>query len=865
MAEEEIDLPGTRKALEKVATKLKRIHHKYSTKLEKDAPEATHFRTVKAALTDVEALQEEYNDKVEAMEGAETDEGLIQQDEEAQEEFSETLLATKFTIELLLSMRAIFKAMQALERQSEIINQAVTADPEAITTNSLSTINKLEAALTAELTESDLLPASPLMKQCEVVLKTSGFLKIKLEKKCSPDVKPSSTTPSKSGIKLKYLDVPDFSGKTEDWLTFWRLFKNAVHNNVDLEDSTKLTYLIQALKDPTQKATYAERMEEDGAYQIILGELQAEYDKPRWMHRKYCESLKQLETNPHTRAGMKELISKVTVILKGFVRLKAENCRQILTSFTEAVMDSQLRDLWNQRTDKLKATPPVEDLLLFIKEQADQLEEVAIPTTKPQPTHSYKARSSMPKYKGSTNSVVAPQQQSNARTSHQRTSNPQPRSSPTSFNYVCPLCRDNHLLYYCPTFEGYTVAQRKEFVISNSLCLNCLKPNHNASVCKSHFRCKAKDCQKKHSTLLHEYRTSTASPSQTQPPLQTNAATHSAVNGPAAPMTENLLMTSQVNLTGPTGTSLTARALLDSGSTVSLLSNKLMKTLSLKKTNSSISIEGVGSTKTATQHPISQVTLSSSYMKEWSREITIAGMDKVTRELPLQGASSVRQLPYLKNLTLADDNFDKPGRIDILLGQNIWKQLFLPEKVVGPENQPDAWHTVFGWTVMGTYTPHSHTEQQPAITYATSSAIISPITDQILSQFFTVEEPSIYAPAFTPSEQRVEEHFKATHQYLKQEKRYLVRLPKKEVSLALGESKTQALNRAKANERSLLRKQAHPRFQAVMEEYLDLGHAKPVPPTDNQPAANCYYMPVHAVFKESSSTQCQDHNSSISQ
>ena len=229
-------------------------------------------------------------------------------------------------------------------------------------------------------------------------------------------------------------------------------------------------------------------------------------------------------------------------------------------------------------------------------------------------------------------------------------------------------------------------------------------------------------------------------------------------------------------------------------------------------------------------------------------------MDKVTRELPLQGASSVRKLPYLKNLTLADDKFDKPGKIDILLGQNIWKQLFLPEKVVGPENQPDAWHTVFGWTIMGTYTPHSHSKQQPATTNVTSSAIISPTTDQILSRFFTVEEPSVYAPAFTPTEQKVEGHFKATHQYLKQEKRYLVRLPKKEVSAMLGESMTQAINRAKANERSLIRKEAWPRFQAVVKEDLELGHAKLVSPTDRQPAANCYYMPVHAVFKESSST-----------
>ena len=821
--------------------------------LEEDSPQTTHLRAVQAALTEVESLQESYDNKVEAMEGEETDERLIAQDEEAYDEFTETLLATKFTIELLISKRGVYKAMQTLEDQSEIINQAFVADPEATTTNSLKTISKLETALIEEVMASELLPTAPLKKQCDAVLKTAGFLKIKLEKKPPTEVKPVTSTTSKTGIKLKYLDVPDFSGKTEDWLSFWRLFKNAVHNNTDLEENIKLTYLIQALKDPTQKATYAERMEEEGAYQSILEELQNEYDKPRWMHRKYCESMKHLETNPHTRAGMKDLISKVTVILKGFVRLKAGNCRQILTSFTESVMDTQLRDLWNQRTDKLKTTPAVENVLLFIKEQADQLEEVAAPSAKLQ-HQSYKTRPHH-KYKGSTNSVVTPAQASSAKPVPQRTStHPQSRPFSATLNYTCLLCQDSHLLYYCPTFEGYTVAQRKEFAVSKNLCLNCLKPNHNASLCRSHFRCRAKDCQKKHNTLLHEDRSSTTTSVQPQATQQTNAATHSATSEAVTPMTENLLMTSQVILTGPTGVSVTARALLDSASTVFLLSTKMMKILSLEKTNNSVCIEGVGSTATTTNHPISQVTLSSSYKKNWSREITIAGMDKVTRELPLQGASSVRELPYLKNLTLADNNFDKPGKIDILLGQNIWKQLCLPEKVTEPDDQPDAWHTVFGWTIMGIYTPHSHTGQQPALTHATSSTTSNNTTDQLLARFWVVEEPSIYAPAFTPSEQRVEEHFKTTHQYLKEEKRYLVHLPKKEVNLALGESKTQAINRAKANERSLIRKQAWPRFQAVVKEYLELGHAQLVSPTDSQPPSNCYYMPVHAVYKESSST-----------
>ena len=151
--------------------------------------------------------------------------------------------------------------------------------------------------------------------------------------------------------------------------------------------------------------------------------------------------MKSLAPNLHTRAGMKELISQVTTILNGFIRLKAENCRQILTSMTEAVMDPKLRTLWNQRTDKLKDTPPVEDLLLFIKEQADQLEDVAIPT--PTQQQERRARPPQPKYQGSTNSAVTPTLPPSTRPAPQRTSNPLPaRSIYSTTNYVCSVCQE---------------------------------------------------------------------------------------------------------------------------------------------------------------------------------------------------------------------------------------------------------------------------------------------------------------------------------------------------------------------------------------------------------------------------------------
>ena len=243
-------------------------------------------------------------------------------------------------------------------------------------------------------------------------------------------------------------------------------------------------------------------------------------------------------------------------------------------------------------------------------------------------------------------------------------------------------------------------------MVAHKLCLNCLKPHHVAHDCRSTYRCKAPDCNKKHNTLLHEDRA--ANNQQVQGSHLANAAIHvDDSDGDDSPE-DCLLMTSQVNITGPTGKSLTVRALLDSGSTLSIISTKAMNFLSLKKTGHQVSIEGVSSNPTNINHPLAKLTISSDYTKDWSKKITVAGMDKVTRQLPLQSAPSVRELTHIKDLFLADNQFDKPGKIDLLLGQNIRRHLFLPGMKRGAKDQPEAWHTVFGWTILGTYNPSVH-------------------------------------------------------------------------------------------------------------------------------------------------------------
>ena len=249
----------------------------------------------------------------------------------------------------------------------------------------------------------------------------------------------------------------------------------------------------------------------------------------------------------------------------------------------------------------------------------------------------------MPKHKGSAHSVVSPvptQQRGSQPHTNQSSGH---RPSPTMTSSSCPLCQGGHPLFYCPTFEGLPVSQRKEKVMGMKLCLNCLKPHHLAHDCHSTFRCRVQECGRKHNSLLHEDRaagftTQQDTPHQTHaathadhedraagfttqqaPTHQTHAATHAEDRSPDEEDEECLLMTAKVTLLGPTGKIITVRALLDAGSTLSIIADKLMKNLNLTRTGKEVSISGIKSKDSQRPHPMAKVTLTSEYDPTWSR------------------------------------------------------------------------------------------------------------------------------------------------------------------------------------------------------------------------------------------------------
>ena len=138
------------------------------------------------------------------------------------------------------------------------------------------------------------------------------------------------------------------------------------------------------------------------------------------------------------------------------------------------------------------------------------------------------------------------------------------------------------------------------------------------------------------------------------------------------------------------------------------------------------------------------------------------------------------------------------------------------------------------------------------VSYHASSVISG---DQILQRFWEIEEPTSTSSGLSPEERIVIQHFQENHQRA-ESCRFLIPLPKKPNCKPLGgESRSQAVRRYLSLERALQSKNRFDEFSSVIEEYFEQEHAELVPTSDlDKPASQTFYLPMHAVRKESSTT-----------
>ncbi|XP_055623164.1 uncharacterized protein LOC129766610 [Toxorhynchites rutilus septentrionalis] len=368
----------------------------------------------------------------------------------------------------------------------------------------------------------------------------------------------------------------------------------------------------------------------------------------------------------------------------------------------------------------------------------------------------------------------------------------------------CPSCKLAHPLTQCDSFAKLTPNNRLDFAKKHRLCINCLKGGHMAKDCRSSL---CRTCGRKHHSMLHF------------PPLTA----------------WTLIRVRDVH-----GVYHFARALLDSGSQSSFVSESLCQKLGLKRTRINLPVSGIGQ---ATVNVHFSVNLSfASRFEEVERQLDCLVLPKLTVSLPSRSVDISRwNIP--RNLPLADPRFNISQGVDLIIGAELFYDLLESQQITLANNHPILQKTVLGYVVSGKIAI------QAFGTVACHATIDQQLNSQ-LEKMWEVEDFDV-GKAFTQDEQYVEDHFNRTTSR-DESGRYVVRLPLKEPLLPLlGDSYKAALNRFSMMERRFAKdEELRKEYTKFMEDYIRLGHMEEC----SRVAGPQFFLPHHAIRRPDHTT-----------
>ncbi|XP_025266665.1 uncharacterized protein LOC112638712 [Camponotus floridanus] len=391
----------------------------------------------------------------------------------------------------------------------------------------------------------------------------------------------------------------------------------------------------------------------------------------------------------------------------------------------------------------------------------------------------------------------------------------------------CALCQGKHTLIVCGDFKAKSASDRKSFVEQNRLCYNCLG-NHLVSKCQSVKTCFT--CKGKHHSTLHDAYSSSSSNE-----VSALAAMHSSPERKAI-----LLATARLLIADRAGHLHPARAMLDQGSEVSIVSEALVQRLKLPRTSSSVSIIGIGGARSGSTRGRVALNLSSTATGTKLKAVAFVlpatvGISGVFGSQPLLLAS--RPWPRARRPPI-------PGArgVEILLGAEVCSTILEAGLRKGGPREPVAQKTALGWILSGGSSSASFQGPRSSL-----QCTVDPELNQLVHSFWEQEKEFPPPAALTPEEEQCEILFTRTYQRTASG-RYVVRLPFSSSPTSLGETRKSAERLLNAMDlRSKIDPEFGAKYREFMQEYEDLEHMSPVSSTNT---AACY-LPHHGVLCQS--------------
>ncbi|XP_011884107.1 PREDICTED: uncharacterized protein LOC105571251 [Vollenhovia emeryi] len=636
-------------------------------------------------------------------------------------------------------------------------------------------------------------------------------------------------------IQLPKISLPTFSGGQLEWEGFRDLFRSLVGDVTDLPPVQKLQYLKASLTGEAAAIVASVELNDKG-YELAWTELTSRYNNKRVLLSTHMRAfLNSAAIAKPCSTEIKRLISDALRARRAFASLERPTDDDWFVHITVEKLDSSTRLLWEASLQTSDEFPTFRELQDFLHTRIRALDAA---TPKPLPVSAVGSKT--PDRKGKVNALAT--SASEERKASKR----------------CSLCQGNHAFNYCPRFEALSVPQRREHVKKQGACFNCLRLKHGASNCPSGSRCLR--CQGKHHTMLHNSDESSPASTDTSEGVTTtesqakpkDAPSTSAIQSNVAALTATsrrqiLLSTALATCPSADGKSVVIRALLDSGSEATFVSERVAQALRLPRRRVRIPLSGIQVASSGVVYHSVALTLGSPRDAELQVRLPAAlVLPKLTSTLPSRRMTR-GDWPHLDGLALADPRFDQPAGVDAILGADAYGILLREGLKMGPAGAPCAQATALGWVLMGQASkPEPTTADQSVSALHVATADVD--LNRALQRFWALEELET-APIPTPEDDYCESLFATTHTR-DTRGRYTLRLPhRRDPPLKLGNNRREALNIFVRSESRLRRNPCIRRmYTDFMDEYKTLGHMELIPATE-QHREDAYYLPHHAVFK----------------
>ncbi|XP_071581815.1 uncharacterized protein [Temnothorax nylanderi] len=622
-------------------------------------------------------------------------------------------------------------------------------------------IDKLNSFLTQEHLAPEQVSATP-----------STFVQLPSRE---PESMPLSTsTQSRSNnpeynhhARLPIIELPKFDGVQSNWLSFKDLFNSIVIKHSSLTSVEKLQYLKTCLEGSAALLLKNTTLTSDN-FQKAWDALIAYYENTRLLVNEALQALFTLKRmTKESSIEMESLYTNITQIYRTLETLQrpVQTWDDVLIFIAVQRLDSESVKAWENHLGSAKQPPTWDQFSTFLFNRLRSLQAFE----------------------------------------RCRTGKWTPRSQPSSAKShfagkknSCVICSAKHYIAYCPQYISKTVEQRLAIIAKHKLCFNCLG-SHRASACRVTKRCTK--CRSKHHTTIHrfkdkqtdsdqtavkaEQKADSASTSTKEQALQSNAkAVNSTSLSGSTPCV--LLATAQIIIEGPNGEFTKARALIDQGSEISLITERIVQRLHIPRKHSFIPLIGIGAQKTRKTKGVVTLKFKPHFNSDYEGFICAHILPKLTASLPsLRCDESAWE--HLKNLQFADPKFTVPGSVDVILGADIYSTIIEEGIVKGAVDTPLAQCTKLGWIISG-----------PVGNASTSFLVqclhisIDKELHELIQRFWEMETvPFSNNSSLNAEEEQCERHFQSTHTR-DSSGRYQVRLPFKLPADQLGDSRTKA-------------------------------------------------------------------------